>query len=181
MKNILFIITISLGIISCGTTRDSGLSRAEQRAEKKLAEQQIVKKAIESRRFIVKLDKLYFSHGGMIELMPRANYIIVDGNKSIISAAYLGRQYEIKPIAALNLFGKTKTYELTNHVSNGNYEIKMQVDNGTNIFDVYLSISKNGFCRASFNTLRIDNVSYAGHIVPIKDKVKIPLQDTRII
>lgn len=181
MKNILFIITISLGIISCGTTRDSGLSRAEQRTEKKLAEQQIVKKAIESRRFIVKLDKLYFSHGGMIELMPRANYIIVDGNKSIISAAYLGRQYEIKPIAALNLFGKTKTYELTNHVSNGNYEIKMQVDNGTNIFDVYLSISKNGFCRASFNTLMIDNVSYAGHIVPIKDKVKIPLQDTRII
>lgn len=173
--------TSLLVITSCATTKEAKLARAELRNEKKLAEQEIVKKAVESKRFIIKLDRLYFSNGGRIDLMPRANYIIVDGNNAIISAAYLGRQNEIKPIAAINLIGKTKNYQLTSFVSKGRYDIKMEVDNGKNSFDVYLRINKNGTCNASFNTLRIDLVNYTGHLVPIKDKKNLPLKDSNII
>ena len=49
------------------------------------------------RRFIIKFDRLYISHGGTIDLIPKANYIILDGDKVIISAAYVGRQYSYRP------------------------------------------------------------------------------------
>jgi hypothetical protein len=181
MKKLLFFVTAILVISSCASTKEGGLSRADVRNQKKLAEVEIVKKAVESRRYIIKLDKMHFSRGGIIDIMPRANYIIVDGNKAIVRAAYIGNTFEFKPVAGINLIGKTANYQLTNHVSSGNYEIKMVVDNGTNSFDIYLSISKTGNCTASINTLKIDYVNYDGHLVPIKEKNSSPAKDQVVI
>ncbi len=156
---------------SCSTTREAKSSRVELRKEKTLAEQAMVKKAIESRRFIVKFDRLYFSRGGMIDLIPRANFIIVDGEKAIISAAYLGRQYDIRPIAGITMRGETLNYELKSDSSKGKYEIEMKVDKRGDSFDVYLTIGKDGLCNASISNIRIDLARYSGHIVPIKEKI----------
>ncbi len=177
MKKILFLVSTLFIITSCATTKDTGVSRAELRNEKKLANQEVVKNAVENQRFILKFNKLHFAYGGLIDLMPRSNYIIVDGNKAVISAAYLGRQYEFKPIAAINVIGRTKDYQLTNIEQKGRYEIKLTVDNGANSFDVFLSITKDGTCSASMNTLMIDNVSYTGHLVPIKAREHTPLKN----
>ena len=48
----------------------------------------------------------------MVELIPRANFIIIDGEKAVISTAYLGRQYDIKPIAGINMRGRAEDYAL---------------------------------------------------------------------
>ena len=90
--------------------------------------------------------------------------------KAIISAGYLGRQYDIKPIAGINMRGETMNYVLTNKLSKGRYEIKTKVTNGSNSFDLYLTIDKTGSCNASLSSMLIDYVSYRGYIVPIKDK-----------
>lgn len=176
MKNLLIIITTLMVLSSCSTTREAKFSRLELRKEKKFAEQTEIKKAVESKRFIIKLDRLYFSHGRMVDLMPRTNFIIIDGEKAIISAGYLGRQYDIRPIAGISMRGESLNYELNDDLSKGVYEINMEVSNGGNSFDVSLRISKNGNCSASISSLRIDFVRYSGKIVPIKDKIKIPLQ-----
>lgn len=170
MKKLLIIITTLMVMSSCTTTREAKSSRVELRNEKNLAEQAVIKKAVESRRFIIKLDRLYFSRGGIVDLIPRANYIIIDGEKAIISTAYIGRQYDIKPIAGINMRGESMKYELTGDLSKGKYEIKMKVNNVSNSFDVYLTIGKNGKCNASLSNIRIDLVRYSGYIVPIKDK-----------
>ena len=47
----------------------------------------------------------------MVDLVPRANYIIIDGETAVISAAYLGRQYDIRPIAGINMQGRAEEYE----------------------------------------------------------------------
>ena len=57
----------------------------------------------------------------------------------------------------------------------------MKVNNGNNSFDVYLTIGKNGNCSASLSNIRIDYVMYSGHIVPIKDKTVMPLQESNVI
>ena len=169
-------------ISSCTTTKEAKSSRVELRKEKKLTEQAVVKQAVESKRFIIKFDRLYFLYGGIVDLLPRANYIIIDGEKAIIYTAYLGRQYDIKPIAGINLFGKAMNYELTNNLSKGNYEIKMKVRNeGSNSFDVYLTISKNGNCSASINSLKINNINYSGYVVPISDNTNSPVQNGNVI
>ena len=181
MKKILIIITALMVILSCATTKEAKLSRIELRNEKKIVEQALIKNAVESRRFIIKLDKLYFSYGGFADLIPRANYMIIDGEKAIISAAYLGRQYNIRGIAGINMFGKAMNYELTSDLTRGSYDIKMKVNNGNVSFDVYLTISKNGFCSASVSGLKIDYIRYSGHIVAMKDKTNTPLPEGNVI
>lgn len=181
MKKLSAIIITLLVISACSTTREARTSNNQLRDEKVLAEQAVIKQAVESRKFIIKLDRLYFSHGGMIELVPRSNYIIIDGEKAIISAGYLGRQFNIKPIAGINIRGETVNYELTSKLSKGRYEIKTKVTNGSNSFDLYLTINKTGSCNASLSNMLIDYVSYRGYIVPIKDKTAVPLQKGREI
>jgi hypothetical protein len=168
MKKLCIIIVSLIVMTSCSSTKEAKSSRAELRNEKKLAEQGVVKNAVETRKYIIKLNRLYFSHGGTTELIPRANFIIIDGDKAIISTAYLGRQYDIKPIAGINMRGRAEKYALTDNLSKGSYQIKMTVKNGGgNAFDLYLSISKNGYCTASVSSLKIDNIRYSGYLVPI--------------
>ncbi len=167
MKKLFSFLTMMLVISSCSTTKEVKSSRIESRNDKKLAKQEIVKDAVESRRFIVKLDRLYLSYGGFVQLVPRANYIIVDREKGVISTAYFGRQFGIKPIAGINMFGNTRDYELTHNTDRGFYKIKLKVAEGGTSFDVYLDISKSGYCSASISSLLINNINYSGHVVPI--------------
>jgi hypothetical protein len=151
------------------TTKEAKLSRVETRNTKKLAKQEQVKNAVESKKFIIKLDRLYFSYGGIADLIPRSNYIIIDGDRAIINTAYFGRQYDIRRIAAIDIFGRNMNYEVTKDLSRGVYQVKMKVSNaGGTTFDVYLDISKNGYCDASVSSIKIDFIRYSGFVEPIK-------------
>jgi len=169
MKKLYIFIIALLVMSSCSTTKET----KSLRAEKKQIEQSVVKNSIETRRYIIKLNRLYFTYGGMADLIPRANFIIVDGEKAIISTAYVGRQFDIKPIAGINMRGRAEDYALTNNLSKGSYNIKMKVRNGRgNAFDLYLNVSKNGYCTASVSSLKIDNIRYSGYLVPISGNTK---------
>jgi hypothetical protein len=181
MKKLLFIITTLAVMSSCATNKEARSSRIELRKENKLAEQAVVKDAVESRRFIIKLDRLSLSHGGIVDLIPRRNYIIVDGKRAIIRAGYIGKQLDIKPIAGINISGVTTFYELTNDTYKGSYNLKMKVQNRNTSFDVYISIGKNGSCNASLSNLNIDMVRYSGHIVPINEKTGNTTQESEMI
>jgi len=168
----LFTIIISLMVMSsCSTTKEAKTSRAELRNEKKIVAQALVKNAVESKRYIIKFDRIYFTYGGKIELLPRANFLIIDNEKAILNTAYIGRQYDIKPISGINIRGRAVDYAVTDNLSKGSYEIKMKVYNGgSNTFDVFIRISKNGYCSISVSSLKIDHVNYDGYLVPITDK-----------
>jgi hypothetical protein len=172
MKKLLFIISIVTIISSCASTNETKSVRKEQRDENKLAELAMVKNAIESRRFIVKLNRIYMT-GGIIDLRPRANYIIIDGRKAIINTAYIGRQWDIRRITAINMRGAANEYEMTSNLGKGKYEVSLKVQNGASSFDVYLTIGKDGNCNASVNSLKISNIRYSGFVVPIIDNKKM--------
>ena len=182
MKKLSIIIMSLVVMSSCSSTKEVKSSRAELRHEKKLVEQGMVKNAVETRRYIIKLNRLYLYHGGIADLIPRANFIIIDGDRAVISTAYLGKQYDIKPIAGINMRGRAVDYALTNNTSKGSFDIKMTVRNGRNAsFDVYINITKNGFCTASLSSLKIDNIRYSGYLVPISDGTNAPLQEGDLI
>jgi Domain of unknown function (DUF4251) len=172
MKRLLIIITTVVLISSCATTNETKPSKLESRKDEIAREQGEITQAVESRRFLIKLDRLYYSHGGAVDLIPRSNYIIIDGNTAVIRAAYLGKQYAIRPIAGINIHGQAIDYQLTKDLPKGTYKIKMQVTNGpTRSFDVFLRISKNGSCSASVTSLVIDYLNYSGQLVPLKDNI----------
>jgi hypothetical protein len=181
MKKLFSIIIASVLISSCSTTKEANSSNTEIRNEKKLARQTDIKKAVESRKFIIKFERMYYRYGGTAELKPRTNFIIIDGDKAIISAAYIGRQLDIKPIAGINMRGETKDYELTSKVSKGVYQIKTKVANNAGSFDLYLSIGKNGSCNVSLSSIKIDNINYRGYVEPLKEKPEVNLQTGDVI
>jgi hypothetical protein len=166
MKKTLFISAALLSLVfisSCSPLLKPGISG------NKKVDEGTISKAIESRKFIIKLEQLY-TYGGIVDLKPRANYILIDGNNAIISAAYFGRQYDVRPIAAINVRGKTTRYEVTRKISKGRYDISLKVDNGSNTFNVNLNIDKNGYASASVDNIRIQNARYGGYIVPITQR-----------
>ncbi len=170
MKKAKYILLLLLVISSCTVSKEAGISRNELRKEKNLAEQAMVREAVESKRFIVRFDRIYFRFGGMIDLVPRANFIIVDGDKAVISAAYLGRQHSFRPIAGITMRGNTVKYEVKDIPSKGKFELDLKVNNRNDTFDIFMTVGENGSIQASMSSIRIDNVRYTGHIIPIKEK-----------
>jgi len=182
MKKLFIILIFPIVLSSCMTSKDATSSRAELRKEKKATTQLLVKNAVDSKKYIIKLDRIYFSYGRMIELVPRANFIIVDGDRAIISTAYFGRQYDARGIAGIDIHGKALDYAVTSKLSKGSYEIKLKVSNGrATAFDVNLTISKNGYCNASVSNIKIDNIRYSGYLVPISDDPDKVLEEGNMI
>ena len=159
MKKLYILLFSSLLIASCSSTKNAGTSTDE-----------MVKSAVESKRYIVKIDRLYGRNGAHFELLPRSNFIIIDGEKAIISAAYFGSQYDIKPIVGLNMRGIAQDYQLTSKPSKGSYDIQLRMTNSSGTtFKVFLSVSKKGQCNASVSGLKIESIRYTGHLVPIPE------------
>lgn len=173
MKKFIFLLVSILSLLvitSCATSKEYASDREEYRQ----IDGEVLRKAIESRRFIIKLERMY-AYGGILDLRPRSNYIIVDGPKAVINAAYVGRQNDVRPIAGINMRGTATDYRITRRISREMYDIKLRVENGGAAFDVYLTISNDGIANASVNSMRISNARYRGYVVPLSERV--PLQE----
>jgi hypothetical protein len=179
MKKLIFILTGMAIMSACATSKVGDSTRKESGASENAIRQAEIRQAVEMRTFIVKFDRLYTSRGGMVDLIPKANYIIVNGDRVVISAAYVGQQYGFRPIKGIDMRGRAVSFELKNNTAKGLYEINMKVKNESTTFDVYLTVKNDGNCNTSLASYRIDHVRYSGTIVPImpkeeKDKNTLP-------
>ena len=95
MNKLIFILSGFVILSSCATAKVEKTSKNEPAEVKNPVQQEQIRHAVEMKRFIVKFDRLYISYGGTIDLIPKANYIILDGDKVIISAAYVGQAIQL--------------------------------------------------------------------------------------
>jgi hypothetical protein len=153
----------------------------QARQEARLEQQAMIGQAVESGHFIIKLDRIYITYGGFVDLVPSSNYIIIDGNIARISTAYIGRQFGYRPISGINMKGETLHYKLTGDKSKGRYDADIRVAQGGDSFDLYVSVSDDGSCSVSLSNARISSVRYTGHIYPIIKKVENPVQSDQTI
>ncbi len=167
MKNILFLLAIAVMISSCTASKDTTSSTRTKRSERKIAAQAALKQAVESRRYIVKVSRLYTPNGFPAELVPKFNYIIVDGEIASVSLAYMGGSFGGRGITGINFNGHTVTYEMVNDQAKGKYNISMKVAKGADNFDIYITIQPTGYCTVSINNIFIQSASYRGQVVPV--------------
>lgn len=167
MKKLFIIILTAISIVA-----SAGPS------EKKAARQKAVKEAVESNRFAIELNKLYLSRYGVVNLHSGRNYIIIDGNKASVSAAYLGRQRGLYPVAGIRLTGEPSVYKLKKNESRKNYRIEMEVTAGSDLFHITMVISDNGHCTTTISGAKMDSTRYSGNLKPIetgkKKKIREP-------
>jgi hypothetical protein len=170
MNKLVYILSGLVILTSCATSRVEETSGKESGNMVNVMQQAEIRQAVEMRRFLIKFNKLYISNGGTVDLIPKANYILLDGDKVVISAAYIGRQYSYRPIKGIDMVGQAVSFEIKNNASKGLYEIRMKVKNDKNTFDVFVSVTNDGYCNASLVSYKIDHVRYTGNFIPLKPK-----------
>jgi hypothetical protein len=179
MKKIEFIIVISLLISGCSTTKETHISRVEKRQSTKIAELAVIKKAVESRRYIIRMERIYLINGGFMELVPKNNYIIVDGGAASVSLGYVGRSFATRPISGINFNGQTIKYNLETKEGKGTYNVSMEVNYRNDKFDLYLDIASDGYCNVSLINANIQTVNYYGQLIPIGGPLPGPANDQK--
>jgi hypothetical protein len=181
MKKLIFILTGLVILTSCATSKVEESSKKESGNIISTYQQAEIRQAVEMRRFLIKFDKLYISNGGIIDLIPNSNYIILDGDRVVIKSAYAGRQYSYRPIKGIDMIGQAVSFELKNNSSKGIYKIRMKVKNDKNTFDVFVTITVDGYCDTSLTSYNIDLVRYTGNFIPLKPKEEKTDPDKEII
>jgi len=170
MRNILCVIIISAILLpACSVSKKTSSAGSGSSGEKKLAEQPDIRKAIESRKYVIMIDRIIPTRGNPVELIPRNNFIIINGELASISLAYLGRSFGIRQITGINVNGHTGRYEMRTDDKKSVYRINMEVVKDNDKFDLFMSLGANGYCSVSITNPYIETVNYHGTIVPLED------------
>lgn len=177
MRKFFYIVLAAVSISTFNAAGETGSSDRNSRNEKKLAKQEKIRDAVESKSFAIELERLYVSRLGNVNLSPDRNYIIIKGNNAAISAGYVGRQRSSTPVAGIRLTGKPSLYKLEKNESKGNYRIEMEITEENDTFHVIMTISENGTCSALISGIKIDDTRYSGNLVPIERKKTDPEPD----
>jgi hypothetical protein len=167
MKKIAFLFIIGFIFSGCSSTQELTGTRAESRKLEKLANQADIKNAIESRKYIITANRIYTPDGRIMDLVPRSNFVIVNGEIASVSLGYIGRSYFSRPISGINLNSYTSVYKMENNEVKGLYKIEMELEYASDKFDVYLTIGKEGSCDISISNPNIQPVHYSGNLVPL--------------
>jgi hypothetical protein len=163
MKNLVFVLIAGILLVSCASSNETKSTRAE----KKTAEAEVVKRAVEARKYVIKMDKIFVQGGAMADLVPKTNFFIMNGEIASVSLAYVGRTFYIRPITGINFNGQTTRYERQSNGEKGLYNIHMEIETNGNKFDFYLNVGTSGTCDLSVTNPHIQSVSYRGTLIPL--------------
>lgn len=170
MRNIFFIIILSAILFpACSGSKSASSAGSSSTGEKKAAEKLVVRKAIEERKYVIMVDRIIPSRGRPVELVPRNNFIIIDGELASVSLAYLGRSFGIRQITGINFNGHTGRYEMKTDDKKDIYRINVEVVKDNDKFNIYMSLSANGYCSVTISNPYIETVNYHGTIIPLED------------
>jgi hypothetical protein len=171
----LFLFVVSLILISSSAMYGMSVLTDSVRSNvRKSDKQETVKKAVESKSFVIELEKMYMPTYGNVDLIQGNNYIIIDGNMTEISAGYMGRQMSSHAIAGIKVTGIPSSYRIKKDDSKGNYVIEMEIKSETDTFHIIMTINKDGYCTALISGMKMDETKYSGNLVPLEKKVREP-------
>lgn len=160
MKDFIYI-TLLLALIgsSCSSYREMTGSRAEREALKK----EEVRKAVETQKMLIRVNRIHPRGGGLIDMRPGSNFIIIDGDRIRISLGYLGRSHSLRPVSAINMQGEIYSRD-TGAWKKGGYDISLKLGQDGEKFTLNMTISSEGYVDLSIINPRIDMARYSGKL-----------------
>lgn len=169
LRKAFFLVAMAGLLTACTATKEVTSSDKISSAEKKAAEQTAIRKAIESRKYVIRADRIQPSGGLPVDLVPRHNFIIINGELASVSLAYLGRSFGTRQITGINFNGRTGKYQMKYNEAKGTYDVYVEVIRDNDKFDLYLTLGTGGYCSFSINNSYIQTMNYSGTIEPLAE------------
>lgn len=165
MKTRVLIIAQILLLASCASNNLQKTARTELKQEKKAAQQEIIRKSVESGSYLIKMDRLYMLGGGFVNLLPSSNYIIIKNGEVRMRVGYIGRSYDVRNISGINLSGTASSYQLISDQTKNIFTVKAEVEDNGDLFNIDISVTGDDYCYATISNIRIETQRYSGHLV----------------
>jgi hypothetical protein len=163
MKSQLYILSaVLLILVSCSSTRNSA-----SREMRKVLKQGEVKYAVESNRYIIKVNRMRARRGMTVHMKPSFNFIIIDGGHARMSLGYVGRSFDTRGISAINMSGQIIKQEVILR-NKGGFNVDMKIKQDNDVFRVRIRIGQDGYCNLDINHPRLDLASYNGTLMALK-------------
>ena len=159
---ILIIPLFILLVTSCSSSRFNSANNELRNSIRK----EEIKNAVESDRYIIKINRVMARRGPSIDLKPSNNYIIIDRDLARVNLAYVGRSHDTRGIMAINMTGKVIERKVRQR-NNGGYEIKLKIKQNNDQFNVSISTGASGYSSVNINHLRLDSSRYLGNMTLI--------------
>lgn len=160
MKNIIY---IALIFVLAGTGCSSGKEMSASREKRKALKKEEVREAVENQRMLIRVNRMHPRGGGVIDMRPESNFIIIDKDRVRISLGYLGRSHSIMPVAAINMQGKIYSREI-GQWKNGGYDMELELGQDNENFSVSITVGAAGYVNLSLSNPRLDLVRYSGRL-----------------
>lgn len=166
MKPTALLFSFLFFLVSCSSSDLKKTVKNEMKQEKKTAQQEVVKKTVESGSFLIKMDRLQIPRGGFVDLLPSSNYIIVNKGYVRMRLGYIGRSYEFSGITGINMKGEATSYKLISNNDDGEYDMQIEVTDNGDLFKISIAVRGDEYCDATISNIRIETIRYSGHLVP---------------
>ncbi|MDZ7739803.1 MAG: DUF4251 domain-containing protein [Bacteroidales bacterium] len=160
MKKIIY---ISLAYLLIAASCSSSGEMTALREERKAANKEEVREAVESQRMLIRVNKIHPRRGGVIEMRPESNFVIIDQDRVRISLGYLGRSHSIRPVSAINMQGEIYSREIGSW-KKGGYDMEFEMGQDSEKFTVYMTISSDGYVDLRLTNPRLDLARYSGRL-----------------
>jgi hypothetical protein len=165
MKRVIILCAGILALVSCTATKSNDSARASRRAIKAEETRLAVERLVNSGSYLIKMNRLYSGRISNVYLIPENNFILLDKGNLRMKLGYMGRQYDFRGIAAINMSATAESYEVVRNTGKGRYDVRIKASQAGEPFDIYISIHDSGSASASVNNPRIQMVNYSGKLV----------------
>ena len=163
MKSLTIFTTIALSLFLFSCSATTKLERSELAALKG----EEIKTALDSQKFVIRLDETSTRRGGRILLSPSYNYLVINGEKARMNLAYVGRSMDVRGISGINMIGEVTERSLAQK-KKGRILLSLTLEQENDAFDVNIDVGKNGICDVSVYHPRLDPIRYRGEMTRLK-------------
>lgn len=164
MRRVIIGCAVILGLVSCTATKSTTSARATQKAIKAEETRMAVESMVQSGSYLVKVDRLYSGRVSNAYLSPNQNYIIIDKGQLRMKLAYMGRSYNLRGIAAINMSANAEKYEVVRDTAKKKFDVRIKASQAGEPFDIFLTIDDSGYANVSVTNPRIETVRYYGKL-----------------
>lgn len=140
--------------------------KKEERTRQREAQMAQTMAMLESRRFVLEANYLSDSRGNRVVVSSNINFIRVDSAHAVIQ---IGNTYGIgyNGVGGITADGEIRKYDLQPLRNNSGFNLTLLVSTNIGAYDIFLSITPDGFASATLSGNWGGRLTWDGVLVPL--------------